>query len=121
MAASGDVNISDAEVFALINDPAGPVGRYLLELSEEAAAIARTVVRVRGPGDTTWSRKSSAKPPGYTKAGIRTDMYTDAAGYLYGGVAAPYVPAIFLEYPAKQMHREYPFLTTAVETLEARA
>jgi hypothetical protein len=38
---------------------------------------------------------------------------------LYGGVNAAGNPGIFLEAPAEQMTRKYPFLTTAMDSLES--
>jgi len=116
------VHIDDRAVFEMLNTIDGPVGRYLLGLSEQAADIARSVVRVREkrsgrrrPGSRIGN---TARPPGFTKASIHTDMYWDAQGLIYGGVAADFAMTVFLETPAQQMHDRYPFLSTAIETLE---
>jgi len=110
------VQLDDAAVFEMMNSLDGPVGRYLLDLSEQAAEVARTVVPVRKR--TRRSPKSTSRPSGFTKRSIRTDMYWDDQGLIYGGVAADFAMTIFLETPAKQMHRAYPFLSTALESLD---
>jgi hypothetical protein len=43
---------------------------------------------------------------------------TGSRGGLYGGVNAEADPTIFLEKPAEQMDRKYPFLTTGLDSLE---
>lgn len=103
----------------------GPVARMLMELSEEAAMIARAEVHVRtlNPRDRRRraGRGSSAQVPGFTKASIRTHLGRGAmTGELYGGVNAAGNAGIFLEYPAEQYDRKYPFLTTALDAIQAR-
>ena len=110
------VTISPAAVRGLLNDPDGPVAALLREMSARAASVARQVVHVRRR--PSWSRKSTAFPPGFTLASIREDMYESPAGEIYGGVAAAFFPTIFLEYPAEQMHEDYPFLTTGIDSLQ---
>jgi hypothetical protein len=102
-----------------------PVARMLMELSEEAAMIARAAVHVRTLDPKNRRRRagrgSSAQVPGFTKASIRTHLGRGAmTGELYGGVNAAGNAGIFLEYPAEQMDRAYPFLTTALDAIEAR-
>ena len=106
----------DAAIQDLLNSPDGPVGQLIAELSERAATVARNTVRVR---TTRAGRHSTARPPGFTRAGIRVHgPVIGSGGGLYGGVNAPADPTIFLEQPAEQMHRAYPFLTTGLESLE---
>jgi hypothetical protein len=112
----------EAQLAELLNDPAGPVGQYIAELSERAAAVARATVPVRDPVTRNRHRRagrnSNARPPGFTKAGIRVHgPVIGSRGGMYGGVNAPADPAIFLEYPARQMARGYPFLTTGLDSL----
>lgn len=113
----------EAALHEELNSIDGPVGRLILELSDEAAKIARSVVRVRNvPGDRRHraGRTSNARPPGFLKADIRTHIARGSLGGLYGGVNAAADPSIFLEYPAEQMDRKYPFLTTALDAIVAR-
>lgn len=116
------VSWDDAAVYDLLNSPDGPVGRLIAELSERGAMVARSVVRVRkvpGTRRTRAGRNSTAWPPGFTKAGIRVHgPVIGSRGGLYGGVNAPFNPGLFLEHPAEQMSRSYPFLTTAMDSLE---
>jgi hypothetical protein len=114
----------EAAIQEELNSVDGPVGRLIAELSAEAARIARSVVRVRNvPGDRRHraGRTSNARPPGFLKADIRVHgPVRGSLGGLYGGVNAAADPSIFLEYPASQMDRKYPFLTTALDTIVAR-
>lgn len=106
----------------LLNDPAGPVGQLVADLSEQAAQIARASVQVRrvpGTRRTRAGRHSTARPPGYTRASIVVHgPVVGSLGGLYGGVNAAGNPGIFLEYPAEQMTRKYPFLTTALDAIQ---
>ena len=113
--AAGDITLDQAAVTELLNSPAGPVGEMLNELNNQAASVARAKVRVRR--GNTWSRRSDARPPGYTLASIRTKIGYDSLGLIYGGVTAAEDPTIFLEDPAEQMHARYPFLTTGLDSL----
>ena len=110
-----------AAVDDLLNDPAGPVGQLIAELSERAADVARISVPVRDPATRDRRRRagrgSSALPPGYTKARIRRHGPVRGHSSLYGGVNAPGNPGIFLEYPAIQYSRKCPFLTTGLDSL----
>ena len=109
-----DVRLNYAAVFALTNDADGPVGELVLELAERAAVVARSVVRVRHT--RTWSDKSTARPPGFTRAGIRPDIGYDAAGLIYGAVLAPYQAGFYLEYP-REDRTWYPFLSIGIDSL----
>jgi len=120
MAVPLNVNLDDAEIFDMLNSADGPVGQLVTELSAQAAAVATGAVHVRPgtPRSTVWSSRSTALPPGYTKARIRPHMgWGKATGNIYGGVNAPAAPSIFLEDPAEQMYDTYPFLTTAFWSL----
>ena len=107
----------------MLNSIDGPVGQMLEEISERAAAVARATVRVRHPDIGIRRRRrsfrgaSTAYPPGYTLVSIRSNVHY-YNGLIYGGIAAVEEPTIFLEYPASQMHRPYPFMTTAFDSLE---
>jgi hypothetical protein len=106
-----DIRWDPAAFEELLDSPEGPVGQLLIELSDQVAAAARDAVRVRET--PTWSRRSNAREPGFTRATIRSHLGRGAYG-LYGGVNAAADPSIFLEQPASQMHRRYPFLTTGL-------
>lgn len=110
-----------ASVDELLNDPAGPVGQLIAELSERVAVVARRTVPVRDAGTRNRRRRaghgSTAHAPGYTKANIRVHGPVRGHSSLYGGVNAPGSPSIFLEYPADQMTRKYPFLTVGLDSL----
>jgi hypothetical protein len=119
--AGNELNLDDAEIFELLNSEDDMVGALVEELSERAAAVARARVRVRhqlSRAARHASRSLTARPPGFTLASIHTQVYRDANGLLYGGVRAAENASIFLENPAKQMKEKYPFLTTALDSLE---
>jgi hypothetical protein len=110
----------EAALEDLLDSMDGPVGRFIWELSVRAAAIATEVVHVRPgtPASATTGRTSNAYSPGYTRARIRPHLAKGAlTGGLYGGVNAPYSPSTWLETPAEQMHKTYPFITTGVYSL----
>lgn len=119
-----DIHWDDKALDDLMKSADGPVARMLNELSAQVAAVARTVVPVRNPARGSRGRagrNSTAHEPGYTKALIRPHLGRGAlTGNLYGGANAPGSPGIFLEYPAEQMTRQYPFLTTGLDSLAGR-
>lgn len=105
----------------ILNAPGGLVANFIWELSLEAAGVATAVVHVRPgtPASATTGPRSNAYSPGYTKARIRPHLaWGSRTGKVYGGVNAPYTPSTWLETPAEQYHREYPFLTTGLWSLE---
>lgn len=113
-----DVKISQAAVDALLNDITGPVGRLLGEMAVQASAVAKAKAPVMH-GRNYWTEKSNAiRPPGTTKASVHPHgpAYS-AAGHLYASANALADPAIFMEKPARQLHRERPFLTTGLWSL----
>jgi hypothetical protein len=112
------VHLDHDAVYEMLNDPDGMVGHMQLELSEQAADVARGAVHVRpGTPRSRAGRNSTARPPGFTKADIRVHMDIGEWG-LYGGVNAAADPTVYLEDPARQMYRPYPFLTTGLDSLE---
>lgn len=114
------VDWNDAALADLLNSVQGPVGMFIHELSVQATAVAIAVVHVR-PGtasSATTGLTSDARAPGFTKSRIRPQIGYNKRGRLYGGVRAPADPAIFLEKPAEQEHQKYPFLTSALWSLE---
>lgn len=116
-------SLNRAEVEDLVNDPAGPVGKLLAELADKGSAVAKSVVHVRserGNRHTRAGRNSTARPPGFTKASIHSHGPVRGDRGLYASVNAQADPAIFLETPAQQLTRSYPFLTTALDSLEGQ-
>lgn len=111
-----DVHFDEGAIFDLLNGSDGPVWQLINELSEEAAAIARTLVPVRHTPN--WSANSNSAPIAATLASISAHMGYNEHGRVYGGVNAIEIPSIFLEYP-REDRRPQPFLTTAVWSLEA--
>lgn len=117
-----EVHLNDVVIYDMLNGADGPVAALLDELSERAAAVARARVPVRVPDFGIRRRRSfrglsTAYPPGYTLVSIHSNVHW-YNGLIYGGVAAVEEPTIFLEYPAEQMERKYPFLSTAFDSLE---
>lgn len=110
-----DVRLDDKAIFALINDEDGEVGRFIQELAGQAAAVARAKVRVRA--EPTWSSRSNARPPGFTKAAIHTARGHTGTGHFWASANAPADPAVFLEDPRVDRDK-YPFLTTGLWSLE---
>jgi hypothetical protein len=119
---STHIDWDHAAIDDLLNSVDGPVGQMVAELSAQAAAVARTVVPVRDGSVRDRRRRagrtSNARPPGFTKASIHVHgPLRGSLGGVYGGVNAAADPTVFLEYPAEQMDRSYPFLTTGLESL----
>lgn len=118
-----EVHLNDVVIYDMLNGMDGPVALMLDEISERAAAIARATVRVRHldfdiPRRRRHSRGvSTSFPPGYTLVSIHSNVHW-YNGLIYGGIAAVELPTIFLEYPAEQMHRKYPFMSTAFDSME---
>lgn len=116
-----DVEWDEAALDDLLDSIEGPVGQLISELSLRATIVATSVVHVRPgtPASATTGRTSNARPPGYTRARIRPHVARGAVtGQLFGGVNAPADPSIFLELPASQMSRPFPFLTVGLYSLE---
>ena len=111
-----DVRLDGRAIDDLLDDPLGPVGTFLQDLASQAADVARAVVQVRT--DPTWSLRSDARPPGFTRASITTRLGKSNSGRLWASANAPADPAIFLEDPAEQLHHAYPFLTTGLNSLQ---
>lgn len=121
MADETKVNLDESTITVFLNDPAGMVGDYLAELADETAAKARALapVRVGSLWNNSATLTSNARPPGYLKASIHGKRGVSRQGKLYGSANADANPAIFLEYPAKQIHFKHPFLTTALYSMTA--
>ena len=88
-----DVNFDDGAIFDLLNGSDGPVWQLVNELSEEAAIVARTLVRVRTT--PTWSERSDAAAVGATLASITAHMGYNNEGHIFGGINAIEIPDNF--------------------------
>lgn len=114
---------NDAVIHDMLNDPYGPVGQLVGELSQRGVTVARSVVHVRDPNTKDRrkraGRNSTARPPGFTKASIHVHgPVVGSRGGLYGGGNSAADPTVFLEDPASQMYQKYPFMTTGLDSLE---
>ena len=127
-----DVNLDPVALDWLLNDPAGPVGVVIEELSDKAAAIARTAAPVMVTG-TRWPPSNLSRwgkmfnpyyqygPPGATRASVRTSGFRyNALGQMYNGVNVNYGSTLFLqEGGGRHGHAElHPFMSTALDTVE---
>lgn len=109
------VRLDDLEIHALLSDADGPVGRYMYEISKKMEAIAKRAAPVM-KGRNYWTARSNAvRPPGTTRASVHSVWGYDDVGQPFAGINALANPSIFLEKPAEQMHRKYPFLTLALD------
>jgi hypothetical protein len=116
-----EVHLDDAAIYEYLNSADGPIAEALDKISERAAAVARASVPVRHLHVSSRTRRhwgfNTAYPPGYTLVSIHSNVHW-YNGLIYGGIAAVEEPTIFLEDPASQMHRRYPFMSTAFDTME---
>lgn len=118
------VHLDPALLDDLLNSPDGPVGLVIAELSDKAAAVARTAAPVmQRKNFSRWGKTFDPirqyGPPGATKESIRSSFPRfNPIGQLYGGVNVNYGSTLFLEHPARQIHsREYMFMTDALDAL----
>jgi hypothetical protein len=113
------VEIDEQGFDDLLHDPDGPVGKFLAEAAAQITDVARAKAPVMWRKNYWTERSNAVRPPGTTKGSIHSHgPALDAAGDLYSGANADANPTIFLEKPAKQMHREYPFLTSGLWSVE---
>jgi hypothetical protein len=118
-----EVNLYPGALEDLLNSPDGPVGGVIAALSMEATDIAKAAAPLQKPSSHSWSfAKSTSYMPWsttYLKVNVRWSGFRfNGFGQMYSGVNAPYGPTLFLERPADQLHRKYPFLSTALYTVE---
>ena len=126
------VNLDPVAMEWLLNDPAGPVGAVIEELSEQAAGIARTAAPVMVTGNrwppsnlSKWGRRFNPYyqygPPGATRASVRPSGFRyNALGQMYNGVNVNYGSTLFLQegggrYGHAALH---PFMSVALDTVE---
>jgi len=109
------LKLDDAAIEFLLSEADGPVGRYMYDMSQRMTIIAKAAAPVM-KGRNYWTARSNAvRPPGTTRASVHSVWGYDDAGKPFAGVNALANPSIFLERPAIQMHRRYPFLTLALD------
>ncbi len=122
-----DVNLYPAELDWLLNDPAGPVGGVIEELSDKAAAIARDACPVIRPENySKWGRMFNPEhqygdAPGATRASIRSAFPRfNGLGELYGGVNVNLGSTYYLEYGGgRHGHAQRTrFMTEALDGVE---
>lgn len=122
--ADSTVFIDPVAVDWLVNDPAGPTGDLVAELSEKATAIAKSAAPVMKPENFShWGKMYDPRyqygPPGDTKASVRWSGFRfNALGQMYSGVNVNYGPTLFLERPARQVRPIFKFMSTALDTVE---
>lgn len=140
------VRFNEAEIRAFLNDPAGPVAHLMAELGDKVADRARTKVRKRATGSPGKSgRPGTSAPPGSTAASItRTlhnggeripwvDVSTDMVGLFLEKGTKPheidsygpwslsnYATGYFGRHVNHPGARPYPFLTTALWSLQGQ-
>ena len=122
-----DVNLDAEALDWLLNDPAGPVGATIEELSDKAAGIARAACPVIKPENfSKWGKMFNPEhqygdTPGATKASIRSAFpRVNGLGELYGGVNVNLGSTYFLEYGGgRHGHaRRSKFMTEALDGVE---
>ena len=117
MPQAGVVNWREGELEDVLNGPGGLVGKFLQEKSEGMTDVALGAAPLQKPQNFSWGHRSDSYMPdsmGFLKASIRPHMGYTKSGTIFAGVNAPYGPTLFLEKPARQLRRAYPFLSTAL-------
>lgn len=108
-----EVHLDEGAIGLFLNDPAGPVGDLLFDMATEGSQLARGLAPVR-EGNVWNEETTTARVPGFTKASIHAKRGVSAEGGLYGSFNVAADPGIFLSYPAKQLHRTWIFMKTAL-------
>jgi hypothetical protein len=126
------VNLYAVDVEWLLNDPAGPVGAVIEELSDQAAGIAKAAAPVMVTGRrwppsnfSHWGKAFDERyqygPPGATRASVRPSGFRyNALGQMYNGVNVNYGSTLFLqEGGGRHGHAAlHPFMSVALDTVE---
>lgn len=113
VAVEARVELDPARVDEFLNDPHGPVGEMLDEVSDRMRAIATRRAPVRGAGSVWNELTTSASHPSDLITSIHAVVARDKKGKLFGGINADFYPTVFLEYPrVDRVH--HPFLTYAL-------
>jgi hypothetical protein len=112
-----EINLDGLEIDVLLDTEDGMVGEYLREKADEVAMLARAEAPVRT--GFAWNNSatptSNASPPGYLKASIHGKVGRSArTGHIYGSANVAADPALFITYPAIQIHSPNLFMSTAL-------
>ncbi|HEY1705583.1 MAG TPA: hypothetical protein VGG75_38345 [Trebonia sp.] len=129
-----EVNLDAVAMDWLLNDPAGPVGVLIADMSEKAAAIARTAAPVMVTGSrwppsnfSHWGKAFNPRfqygdtGPGDTRASVRWSGFLyNGLGQMYSGVNVNYGPTLYLQQGGgRHGHAiRHPFMTTALDTVQ---
>lgn len=116
------VIFDNTEMDDMLRSPDGLVGRYINGLAVQMGFAARAKAPSKSPENESWlpaksTSYPSAKwptPEGGLRSSIKSVFGYNKAGNMYGGVNAAYGPTFFLTRPARQIHREYTFMTDAL-------
>lgn len=87
----------------------------LTSLTDQVEEVARDIAPVRSRVTTVppWAKRGRVGVPGHLKASVHGTIGHDLLGY-YGDVSALWYGR-FLDPPAKQLHRTFPFLPSALD------
>lgn len=116
------VLLDSAAMDDMLQSPDGLVGTYINGLAVQMGYAARAGAPSKAPENESWHPAKSTsypsakwpEPAGGLKASIKSVLGYNKAGQLYGGVNAAYGPTFFLTRPARQIHRQYTFMTDAL-------
>lgn len=116
------VYLDEAEMDDMLHSPDGLVGVYINGLAIQAGYAARALAPAKSPHNESWIPAKSTSYPSLKfpdpadglRASIKSVFGYNKAGNMYGGVNVSYGPTLFLTRPARQIHREYTFMTDAL-------
>lgn len=116
------VIFDNAEMEDMLQSPDGLVGVYINGLAVQMGYAARAQAPAKSPENESWMPAKSTSypsakwpvPAGGLKSSIKSVFGYNKAGQMYGGVNAAYGPTLFLSRPARQIHRQYAFMTDAL-------
>jgi hypothetical protein len=118
------VIMNPAALDVLLNSPQGPAGEIIMELSVQAAGMAKALAPVMKQRNYShWGKYFDPRyqygPPGDTRRSVRWSGYRyNGIGQIYSGVNVNYGPTLFLERPAEQIHStDYMFMTDALDSV----
>jgi hypothetical protein len=115
------VQLDEAAMEDMLHSPDGLVGVYINGLAVQMGFAARAGAPARAPQNESWIPAKSTSYPSLKfpdtetlRASIKSVFGYNKAGNMYGGVNVVYGPTLFLTRPARQIHREYLFMTDAL-------
>lgn len=119
------VVIDPMAVNYLVNEPEGPVGALIAEVSLKATAIAKADAPIMKKRNysfwrPTWNPETQYGPPGHMKSSVHWSGFRfNKLGQMYSGVNTDFAPTVFLEHPARQIKTtEYRYMTHALEQVQ---